>query len=232
MEFTNNPWVTGIGGGIISSLIVFFVTKYLFSKKENKEYLQKVKTANNEILYSIRPLVIEKRLPTTEIISAIQSSIAKKYGVKQNDLYNELSLYDDLVFEIMANSFLSSEQKLEFCSLLNQLKSNKSEKENVKIVYIQDRNKESSKYISMLLAISSFTMVLTTTLFITKEMESYKFNFFENNFSLILIATFIPIFTIVSTSLYGILYKKHIKSDKTRTRLKNNVNEEANIPDF
>lgn len=32
MDILNNPWVTGIGGGIISSLIVFFVTKYLFSK--------------------------------------------------------------------------------------------------------------------------------------------------------------------------------------------------------
>lgn len=69
MDILNNPWVTGIGGGIISSLIVFFVTKYLFSKKENREYLQKIKTANNEILYSIRPLVIEKKLPCLSNVS-------------------------------------------------------------------------------------------------------------------------------------------------------------------
>lgn len=47
----NNAWVTGIGGGIISSLIVFFVTRYFFSKREKREYLQKIETANNEILY-------------------------------------------------------------------------------------------------------------------------------------------------------------------------------------
>ena len=46
-DFWTNPWVTGIGGGIISSLIVFFVTKYFFNKKENKEYAQKVKLANS-----------------------------------------------------------------------------------------------------------------------------------------------------------------------------------------
>ena len=33
-----NPWIVGIGGGVISSLIVFFITKFFLSKKENKEY--------------------------------------------------------------------------------------------------------------------------------------------------------------------------------------------------
>lgn len=32
-----NPWIVGIGGGVISSLIVFFITKFFLSKKENKE---------------------------------------------------------------------------------------------------------------------------------------------------------------------------------------------------
>ena len=222
IEVLNNPWVTGIGGGVISSLIVFFVTKYLFSKKENKEYSQKIKTANNEILYSMRPLVIEKKLPTADIISAIKSSIAKKYGVKQDDLYDDLSLYNDLVAEIMANSFLSPEQKLEFCSLLVNIKNRCNE--NIKIVYVQNRNSESARYISMLLAFSSFVMVLTTTFLIT-EVDSYKFNFFENNFSLFLVATITPIFAMVVTSFYSILHKKHIKGSKEIVKLEEDNND-------
>lgn len=221
MDFLNNPWVTGIGGGIISSLIVFFVTKYFFSKKENREYLQKIKTANNEILYSIRPLVIEKKLPTTEVMSAIRLSIAKKYGIKQEDLYNDFSLYNDLVTEIMGNSFLSSDQKLEFCDLLKQMKSKQNVKEKVELVYIQEKNSVSSKYSSMLLALSSFTMVLTTTLYITKEVKTHTFDLFKENILLVLVATFVPILAMMITSLYGIIYKKHVKQETFKKELKN-----------
>lgn len=50
-----NPWIVGIGGGVISSLIVFFITKFFLSKKENKEYEQKVRLATNEVVYAVRP---------------------------------------------------------------------------------------------------------------------------------------------------------------------------------
>ena len=53
MNFLYNPWFIGIGGGIVSSLIVFFVTRAISNRKGNKEYLQRIKTANNEILYSL-----------------------------------------------------------------------------------------------------------------------------------------------------------------------------------
>lgn len=224
MDILNNPWVTGIGGGIISSLIVFFVTKYLFNKKENKEYQQKIKTANNEILYSIRPLVIEKKLPNEDIISAIKISIAKKYGIKQDDLYTEFSLYNDLVMEIMENSFLSSEQKLEFCELLKQMINKQNIQEKIEVVYIQEKNSTSSKYSSMLLALSSFTMVLITTLYITKEIKSHTFNIFEENISLFLLATLVPILAMMITSLYGIA-KRNMKQNK----YENNNNHDNNI---
>ena len=202
-------------------MIVFFVTKYFFSKKENREYLQKIKTANNEILYSIRPLVIEKKLPTSEVMSAIRLSIAKKYGIKQEDLYNDFSLYNDLVMEIMGNSFLSSEQKLDFCDLLKQMKNKQNIKEKVELVYIHEKNNVSSKYSSMLLALSSFTMVLTTTLLITKEVKTHAFDLFKENISLVLVATFVPILAMIITSLYGIIYKKHVQQTASKKELKN-----------
>src|SRR5690606_36341678 len=140
-DIFNNAWVTGIGGGIISSLIVFFVTRYFFSKREKREYIQKTETANNEILYSIRPLVIEKKIPTKDILNAVRISTAKKYGVQQEDLYNEFSLSNDLINEIMGNSFLSSDQKLEFCELLQTMKKDDSEdNKEVEVVYLKDKD--------------------------------------------------------------------------------------------
>ena len=64
MEFLSNPWVLGIGGGVLSGLLVTLITRYFFSKRENREYLQKIATANNEIIYAIRPAIAEKLMPS------------------------------------------------------------------------------------------------------------------------------------------------------------------------
>ncbi len=217
-EILNNPWVTGIGGGIISSLIVFFVTRYFFSKREKREYIQKVETANNEILYSIRPLVIEKNIPTKDILSAVRISTAKKYGVKQEDLYNEFSLSNDLINEIMGNSFLSSEQKLEFCKLLQTMKVSEnglnSQKE-IEVIYLNEKDSISSKYNSILLSMTTFAMVLTMTLFITKNTTvNDELGLFKDKFSIFFIVTLIPI--IAMTALYLL---KMIKEKERRIRI-------------
>lgn len=227
IELLNNPWVTGIGGGIVSSLIVFFVTKYVFGKKENREYVQKIRTANNEILYSIRPLIIEKKLPTVDIFSAIRISIAKKYGIKQEDLYNAFSLSNDLITEIMGNSFLSSEQKLEFCGLLNQINNKQETNNKIEVVYIQGRNSLSSKYSSMLLALSSFGMVLISTLFITKEADKQEYNLFGENIQLLSVAaTLIPILAMLIILLYKITIKGYAKNREIIERLNHEDKEE------
>jgi hypothetical protein len=40
MDFFGNEWVIGIGGGVLSGLLVTLITRYLFSKKDDKEYAQ------------------------------------------------------------------------------------------------------------------------------------------------------------------------------------------------
>jgi hypothetical protein len=216
-DMLNNPWVTGIGGGIISSLIVFFVTRYFFSKREKREYLQKLETANNEILYSIRPLVIEKRIPSKDILNAIRVSTAKRYGVKQEDLYNEYSLSYNLINEIMGNSFLSSDQKIEFCNLLNSMKQQEignAEKE-VEVIYLNEKDSISSKYNSILLAMTTFAMVLTMSLFISKTVtDSSSIEILTEKFPFLAIMTLIPIMAVT------LLYTLRLFRDKERERQK------------
>lgn len=108
--------------GVLLSLIVYLITRQYFAKHGKSDYQKKIEIANNEMLYSIRPLLVEKKVPSKEILVAVRFSTAKKYGVEQNDLYDEFSLTSDLINETIANSFLTSDEKLEFCSLLQSIK--------------------------------------------------------------------------------------------------------------
>lgn len=122
MDLFTNPWIVGIGGGIISSLVVTIISRYFFSTRDRKEHRQRVETANNEIMYSVRPLIAEKMLPTCDILEGLLSSMARKYGLDISDVYDARNLANDLISEIMGNSFLASQQKLDFCAFVSQLK--------------------------------------------------------------------------------------------------------------
>ncbi len=156
IDIINNPWVSGIVGGVISGLIVYFITILIFEKKENKEYVQKVTTANNELLYTMRPLVAQKQIPSVEIVNSIIESTARKYSVSKDSLYSIQILADDLVREIMENSFLTADQKLSFCESIESLKQKKVD-EVVKKAFDNEiyKNRLSSQYVSLILAASS-----------------------------------------------------------------------------
>ncbi|MBW8688018.1 hypothetical protein [Chitinophaga rhizophila] len=121
MHLSENVVFTAVFGAMLA-LIVYLVTRHYFSSHGKTDYQKKIEIANNEMLYSIRPLLVEKKVPSKEILGAVRFSTAKKYGVEQNDLYDEFSLTSDLINETIANSFLTSDEKLEFCSLLQSIK--------------------------------------------------------------------------------------------------------------
>lgn len=152
-----NPWIVGIGGGVISSLIVFFITKFFLSKKENKEYEQKVRLATNDVVYSVRPLVIDKAIPTNDVLTALRCAIAVKYGVKTSDVIGIKQLVSILVLEILSNSFLNSSQKNEYCNLLMTMK---DEPTHISSNDAHKRKDGRNLYISMMLSLLSFSAVL------------------------------------------------------------------------
>ena len=175
MEFFSNPWVVGIGGGLLSGLLVTLITRYLFSKRERREYLQKIATANNEIVYAIRPAIAEKVMPSTAMLDALFSATARKYSVDESDLYSKSSLANELIKEVMDNTFLSSQQKVEFCDLLSSLKAVKKEDKNIeRVVEYITVNRGSSSDTSAMLGIVTATMALTITIFFyMKDKEEF-----------------------------------------------------------
>ena len=42
MDIFSNPWIVGIGGGVLSGFIVAYISRLIFSKRDNREYAQKI----------------------------------------------------------------------------------------------------------------------------------------------------------------------------------------------
>jgi len=122
MEFLSSPWVIGIGGGVLSGLVVTFITRFLFSRADNREYAQRVVTANQEILYAVRPGISEGVIPSQEIISSLVNATASKYRVDSSSLSDSNNLAEVLTKEVMDSSFLSAAAKMDFCDKLAQLR--------------------------------------------------------------------------------------------------------------
>ena len=212
-----NPWFVGIGGGVISSLIVFFITKFILSKKENKEYEQKVRLATNEVVYAVRPLVIDKAILANDILAAMRSAIAVKYGVKVSDVIGIKQLVCILVLEILSNSFLNSSQKKEYCNLLMTMK---DEPKQTPSNDVHKRKSERNLYISMMLSLFSFSAVLGTVL-VSKEKNVENVEVYKQGFFLIISALmFILGFT--TFTLYKLkerLKNRKIELDKLKLKL-------------
>lgn len=212
-----NPWIVGIGGGVISSLIVFFITKFFLSKKENKEYDQKVRLATNEVVYAVRPLVIDKAIPANDVLAALRSAIAVKYGVKVSDVIGIKQLVSILVLEILSNSFLNSSQKNEYCNLLMTMK---DEPKQTPSNDVHKRKSERNLYISMMLSLLCFGMVLGSVV-ASKEknvenVEVYKQGFF------VMISALMFTFVLTTFTVYKLkerLKKRKIELDKLKLKL-------------
>ncbi|ENM5799680.1 hypothetical protein NTH31_003690 [Vibrio mimicus] len=122
MEILNNAWVVGIGGGILSSLIVAIITRKIFSKRDNKEYFQKVQSANREVLYAIRPGISEGLIPNKYIVEHLIEATARKYSVEVDSMLSLSEISSELIKEVMDSSFISAQTKQDFCEKLLSLK--------------------------------------------------------------------------------------------------------------
>lgn len=150
-ELLNNGWVVGIGGGVLSGLIVAWLSKILFSKKDLRELAINISSANKEILYAIRSEVSEKSLPSVDVIEALKNATARKYKIEPERLHGTKEIVEELIKEIMDSSFITSSSKKEYCESLNTLIPDKtvetemqSEKREVFVARIEYKEKMTS----------------------------------------------------------------------------------------
>ena len=225
INFISNAWTIGIGGGIVSGFIVFWVTNFFFTKREKKEYLQRVKTANNEILYAIRPLIVSQKIPGQAIIESLILSTSRKYMVNTTNLYTTQRLVEDLIKEVLDNAFLDADRKLEYCNIVNKIV-NQADKKNIDLT--RDTPKTIISYegkdtkVTEMSLILSVIAAIATLAFVLYDKNQERF-IPTNLFSLLL-----PMAAVLaSTMLVSIFVKKKKKNikEEDKTEEKENQND-------
>lgn len=166
-----NPWLVGIGTAIISGIAVNLISRFVLTKKDDKEYRQKTASANNEILYALRPSVAEGEMPTKSIIESLIKATASKYGLKRNSLMNQRELADNLIKEVMDSSFISHQQKIKYCTEINKITKTNVQARSAHVnsrlndVYYEYRRR-TRQYMINALTVSSAILALISVVFV------------------------------------------------------------------
>jgi len=199
----SNPWIVGIGASTVSGVIVWWITQKLFSARENKEYLQKVLSANSEVLYALRPLIAELTFPSIAIVESVISATSKKFGVKKESMNSPMQFFDELIKEVMDSNFIDSRKKVEYCNHLYELKKEALSTTQPKAISTDLSASDIARKENMFNAISMSTgiMVALTTFFFS--IGNFKGeSLFANSLGNILlpvlaalIATFLTLFS-------------------------------------
>lgn len=120
-QLINNPWIVGIGGGILSGFIVTVVSRALLSRRDRREYLQKISSANREVIYALRASIPEGAIPSKDVVDALINATARKYSVERKDVYDSKEIAEELIKEVMDSSFISAKMKEDYCQRLGGL---------------------------------------------------------------------------------------------------------------
>lgn len=165
-----NPWVIGVGGGIISGFLVFFVTQFIFNNGRAADYRRRVDATNREVIYALRPGIPEGEVSDREIVDALIHSTARKNSVAFQDVYDCAVIGEELIKEVIDSSFISAKQKAAYCNNLRAMMiarpvATVTEREQTALAAnrIDFRVSTLSTFMAVLLALITAAMTVATT---------------------------------------------------------------------
>lgn len=221
-EFLQNAWVVGIGGGIISGIIVFFVTKYIADRKDNSGYLKTIDLANKEVINMLKPYISDKGLPDINILNSILSATSRKYKIKVSEMQSVSTICEELICEIINNIYVSNDKKEEYMNELEGYKSKlatNNKKSNEEELYIQIRaeseyRRKLNKQYSFMISLAATLIVSVLMVFLMNDKDGVISNISKfRGESFIILYLLIIIACILPLMLLNII----------RDRLKNNI---------
>ncbi len=118
MEFMQNAWVVGIAGGIISGIVVYYITSCVLDRKKKSEHKRNIVMANNAVLDLLRPYIANSGLPDKKQLEVIVNSVSREYRVKKSEMNPIRVFYEDLVTEFIGNLYIPDEVKKENIRIL------------------------------------------------------------------------------------------------------------------
>lgn len=224
-DFFSNPWVTGILGGIISGIIVYFITNFISEKRQNKEYKQKISSANRDVIYLIRTCIPDGNMPDKILINMLIDSVARKYSVNKIDMLNMNQIYSDISREIMDSYFIATEKKMELCGMvINSMNSNNAIQDSMSDANNAEKNLMLNKrqQLSKDIKIINFTLSMASSIFVTLMIILPKNDFIKNLFSfdtigIDFVRMMLAMCSAMIASIIGVLLfkiKEHVKKNK------------------
>lgn len=240
-----NSWVIGLATGVVSGLLVFFVTSFLFDNKKKRDYELHVKEANIDIVNALKPYIAEQGLPGYQVLVSLITSTSRKYAVDTKDLLTPVQVCEELIREIIGDVYVTSEKKKEYTEKVAEFKESIAKKSGA-INRSQDNNKENNNSsarlqlsiimitmgVSLILVFSILMLVL---LVIDPELARHVWLFpFENNIGAsIVVSSATAVFTILiaalkTTALYRRKTQKESdNSDEGKDNTKSSKNPEG-----
>ena len=124
MEIFQNVWFVGISTGIISGVLVFFLTKWIMDKRGKVEYFKQVNSANRSVIEALKPYIADKGLPDIKIFEALIASTARAFCIDGKDMFSVRIYCEELIREIISDVYVSNEKKQEYTYSLAEYKKN------------------------------------------------------------------------------------------------------------
>lgn len=196
----SNPWVVGIGGGIISGIAVFFVTNFVFSKISKKDYFRKINKANQEVIELIIMSVSEGKIPTIITIQSILSSLARKYSIKPKDMNDIKDTLEDIVKEVFSTNFIPIDKKIEISNSIDEM---------IQETYEPQVSEEIPQTISNNRSFQVLMSLVLTVIFMFMFLIMMKEFVFSDNSTFTFMITFVTlILVLMSLTLISIKQKE------------------------
>ena len=234
----NNPWIVGIGGGIISGAIVYIVTSFLVKRKDRKESYLKISQANHEIINILKPYIADNGLPKKNTIDSLIASTARKYHVLSSELYPVGVICEELIREVIDNVYVSSDKKRDYINSLekyiNDLRTDNIEdkKNNIKHqieqemeVISKNRVRSINKLMALFLSMLTSLAVLMISVLVVFVEKRHNLTFSSDLF-LPLIAGIVPICLLLPMMLFLKLQTQRRVIESSPKSTKENIGKE------
>lgn len=110
-----NDWFINITASLISTLISFGLAQAIKSIQHKKRIYE----ANTLVLNQLRVYLVNANIPPLSIFVALKNSAARKFHIKESDLLPHTGYIEEIVAEIVGNTYLSIRQQEDYLRLLD-----------------------------------------------------------------------------------------------------------------
>jgi len=111
-----NNLLIGVVGSLIATVIVFLVTQL----REHIKHQKRIKAANIFVMDRLRAYIVNADIPTDEILEALRRSAARKYELKEYELWPIYTYVEETIAEIVGNVYLKIEDQTAYLGKANK----------------------------------------------------------------------------------------------------------------